>query len=189
MTDDALHSLGGDDAIPAAGRLLVATPSLADPNFDRTVVLLLAHEAEGSLGVVLNQPGDVDVQTAVPGWEARAAEPDAVFVGGPVQRDALIGLGRAPAGTGGFEPVLADLGVVDLSRDATTSDITDVRVFAGHAGWGPGQLDDEIETGSWFVLDADPADAASRDPDGLWLSVLRRQRGIFSTFPLDPSQN
>lgn len=177
------------DTTPAPGRLLVATPSLADPNFDRTVVLLIAHEDEGSLGVVLNRPGDVDVAEAVQGWEVHAAPPDMVFVGGPVQRQALIGLGRATPGTPGFEPVFADVGVVDLSRDAASSAISDVRVFAGHAGWGAGQLEAEIETGSWFVLDADPTDASSSEPDDLWLSVLRRQEGVFSTFPVDPSQN
>lgn len=186
--DEPLPS-DGSDPDPAPGRLLVATPSLGDPNFDRTVVLLLAHEDEGSLGVVLNRPGDVGVAEAVPGWEAHAADPDTVFVGGPVQRQALIGLGRAPSGTDGFEPVFADVGVVDLSLDAATSTISDVRVFAGHSGWGAGQLDAEIEAGSWFVLDAEPTDASSSDPDDLWLSVLRRQEGVFSTFPADPSQN
>lgn len=180
---------GGGGPVPAPGRLLVATPSLTDPNFAHTVVLLLAHEGEGSLGVVLNRPGDVDVGTAVAGWEAHAATPDAVFVGGPVQPQALIGLGRAQAGTAGFEPVFADVGVVDLSLEPASSAISDVRVFAGHAGWGAGQLDAEIETGSWFVLDADPSDASTSDPGDLWLSVLRRQAGVFSTFPVDPSQN
>ena len=175
------------DAAPAPGRLLVAAPSLVDPNFVRTVVLLLAHEAEGTVGVVLNQPGDVDLVEAVPSWQGHAADPPTVFVGGPVQRDALIGLGHAPPSTVGFDPVLEGLGVVDLAGEP--DGISQVRVFAGHAGWGPGQLDLEIEEGSWFVLDARPSDATTADPDGLWLSVLRRQDGVFRTFPEDPSLN
>lgn len=175
------------DATPAPGRLLVATPSLVDPNFVRTVVFLLAHETEGTVGVVLDRPGDVDVAEAVPPWEQQAAPPRTVFVGGPVRRRALIGLGRAVSGTPGFDPVVGDVGVVDLGGEP--HGISDVRVFAGHAGWGPGQLDAEVEEGSWFVLDAEPSDVTTSDPDGLWLSVLRRQEGVFSTFPQDPSSN
>lgn len=175
------------DATPAPGRLLVATPSLVDPNFVQTVVLLLAHEAEGTVGVVLNRPGDVGVDEAVPSWLPHVAEPPTVFVGGPVQRQALIGLGRATRDTAGFDPVVDDLGVIDLGGEPIG--ISDVRVFAGHAGWGPAQLEAEIEEGSWFVLDAEPSDATTADPDRLWLSVLRRQEGVFSTFPRDPSLN
>lgn len=177
---------------PRSGRLVVATPSLVDPNFRHTVVLLLEHGDDGAVGVVVNRPSDVTVGEALPGWERLAAAPPNVFVGGPVQQDALIALARRDAGRDPqqWQPLTGDLGVVNLDRDPLlVDDVEEVRVFAGYAGWGPGQLEGEIAAGSWFVLDADPADPFSADTDGLWRAVVRRQGGMFATFPADPSHN
>lgn len=179
------------------GRLLVAAPVMQDPNFDHTVVLVLEHGSEGALGVVLNRPTDADVFSALPRWESLAAEPTVIFVGGPVAPSAAICLARAGVierEADGWKPLFHGLGTVDLERDPDDlgASVEKVRVFAGYAGWGPGQIDEEIEEGAWFVLDALPADALSSEPGSLWEAVLRRQGGqlaLLANFPPDPSLN
>jgi putative transcriptional regulator len=180
----------------ARGRLLVATPELEDPNFFRTVVLVLEHNREGALGVVLNRPTPGTLAEPLPMWSELAPDPAVVFVGGPVQPESAIGLARR-ADTGeadGFAPLFGDLGTVDLDRAPTDvrPPVDRVRVFAGYAGWGPEQLDGELDAAGWFVVDVHPDDPWSRDPPSLWRSVLRRQRGrlrLFAEFPADPSAN
>jgi putative transcriptional regulator len=179
------------------GQLLVATPDLEEPNFFRTVVLVLEHHADGALGVVLNRPSTgTDVGQPLPAWAALAAEPAVVFVGGPVQPEAAIGVARrVDAGEpDGFAPLFADLGTVDLERDpeSVTPRVDRVRVFAGYSGWGPGQLERELGAGGWFQLAVDPSDTWTAAPETLWRSVLRRQRGkerMFADFPLDAELN
>jgi putative transcriptional regulator len=178
------------------GRLIVANPTLPDPNFDRTVVLLLAHAEEGALGVVLNRPSDMEVDSPLPRWERLAADPAVVFVGGPVAPGAAICLARVPAGrlAEGWTPVTAELGTLDLEQDPDelAALVSQIRVFAGYAGWGPGQLESEIDAGAWFVVDAESADAMATDPDQLWKRVLRRQGAelaMVAAFPPNPSNN
>jgi len=178
------------------GRLLVATPPLVDPNFDRTVVLVLEHGEDGALGIVLNRPSTTTLDDALPDWEPLASEPSFVFAGGPVSPDAVITLARAPNATAGdgWVPILRDVGTVDVGRDPRRLEIEVValRVFVGYAGWAPGQLEGEIGKGAWFVVDADPGDPFAADPSGLWRAVLRRQRGrvaMFANCPEDASVN
>jgi putative transcriptional regulator len=178
------------------GRLLVAAPELRDPNFDRTVILVLEHAAEGAVGVVLNRPSTTDLCVALPRWERFAADPSVVFVGGPVSPAAAIGLGRTPPAVepDGWSPLFAGLGTIDLERDPEelAVPLREVRVFAGYAGWGPGQLDGEVDSGAWYVVDARPEDTASPEPDDLWRTVLRRQKGplaMVANFPADPAMN
>jgi putative transcriptional regulator len=179
------------------GRLLVATPSLRDPNFERTVVLLVAHEDGGALGVVLNRATEVPVTEVLGPWGGLAGEPAVVFEGGPVQPEAAICLARTRPGIeglNGFNRVSGVIGTVDLSGDpdALREGVLGVRVFAGYAGWQPGQLEHEIEGGSWFVFDALPGDAFASRPDDLWPMVLRRQGGLMAAvahFPADPTMN
>jgi putative transcriptional regulator len=176
---------------PAQGRLLVATPLLGDPNFERTVVLLLEANEDGAVGVVLNRPSGTVLVDALPEWAGRAADPAVVFVGGPVEQTAAIGLARHDDGL--TAEVLDGVGLVDLGQEPDTAPAVEaVRIFAGYAGWGPGQLEVEIDEGAWFVVDADPDDPLSPDPEDLWRSVLRRQRGevaLYAAFPDDPSLN
>lgn len=167
-----------------AGRLLVATPSLDDPNFHRTVVLVLAHTPAGALGIVLNRPSERDVGELVPGWDGLAASPGKMFLGGPVNLDSVIGLGRsAPDGDGGatsaFTEILPGVTTIDLHLDASTVGVSlqAVRLFAGSAGWDSTQLENEIAEGAWFVVDAEPDDVFTPDPGDLWRLVLRRQPG------------
>jgi putative transcriptional regulator len=179
------------------GRLLVATPQLKDPNFERTVVLLVAHEEGGALGVVLNRATEVAVADVLEGWGGLATDPAVVFEGGPVQPEAAICLARTRVGVSrlaGFNRVSGAVGTVDLSGDPArlTSAVLAVRVFAGYAGWGPGQLEAEIAGGSWFVFDALPGDAFVPRPDDLWPMVLKRQGGLMAAvaiYPADPTMN
>jgi putative transcriptional regulator len=178
-----------------AGMLLVATPTMRDPNFDHTVVLLLDHNPEGALGVVLNRPSSAAVAEPLPRWTDHAAPPSVVFIGGPVAPGSAICLARSIAdGSDGWQPLFGGLGTVDLARspEELGAPIDAVRVFAGYAGWGPGQLESEIDAGAWFVLARDPGDALGADPGGLWHQVLRRQGGVvaaMATFPAELSEN
>lgn len=195
-----------EDSGRLAGRLLVSTPWLGDPNFRRTVVLLLDHSADGAFGVVLNRPTGVGVEVVLPGWETVVARPAGLFQGGPVGLDGALGLAAlaAPGGEGqrdagdappgGIDRVVGPFAIVDLDGDPmlTSASVEGVRIFAGHSGWGPGQLEGEIADGGWYVLDAQADDALTPEPTGLWRRVLRRQGGdlaIVSLYPEDPRLN
>jgi len=179
------------------GRLLVATPALEDANFTRSVILVLDHDDDGALGVVLNRASDLTVDETVVGWGDLVGVPPVVFGGGPVEPTAVVALGRARVavpGDQGFSDRLDRVQLVDLGDDPAlaAAHLERVRVFAGYAGWGPGQLEGEIDAGAWFTVDAEPGDVFTHDPDRLWQSVLRRQPdelALFATFPADPSLN
>ncbi|HEV2087447.1 MAG TPA: YqgE/AlgH family protein [Cryptosporangiaceae bacterium] len=179
------------------GKLLVATPSLKDPNFERAVVLLIAHEDSGALGVVINRATEVHVGEVLAGWDTLAVQPPVVFEGGPVQPEAAICLARLRAGTepDGFSRVDGSIvGTVDLTTDpaAMAAMLDQVRVFAGYAGWGPDQLEHEVSEGAWLVLEALPGDPFAPQPDDLWSTVLRRQGGMLGAlafYPADPTLN
>lgn len=190
--------IGGEATQSLTGQLLVATPALRDPNFERTVVLLVAHEVGGALGVVLNRATEVPVSEVLGRWGTLAREPAVVFEGGPVQPESAICLARTRPGASpprrGFHRVSGAIGTVDLSSDpeGLRDTVEGVRVFAGYAGWAAGQLEAEITAGSWFVFDALPGDAFMHRPDDLWPMVLRRQGGIMaavSIFPADATMN
>lgn len=173
------------------GQLLVATNRLQDPNFRRTVVLLLEHNEDGAFGVVLNRPLEVEVDDVLPGWSEVVDEPAVVFQGGPVGLDGAIGVA-----TGGptVEVMAAPFGLADLDADPQqlVGSFAGLRVFAGHSGWGGGQLEAEIDEHAWFVVAAMVADVFTPDPDQLWRRVLRRQGGdlaIVANFPDDARWN
>jgi putative transcriptional regulator len=178
------------------GKLLVSTPALVDPNFDRTVVLVLEHGVEGgALGIVLNRPSATPIVEAVPDWAALATAPAVVYVGGPVGLGTLIALARTngepPPGT---ERVANGLVAVDLSCDPEPIAplLSGLRVWTGYAGWSPGQLEEEIAQEAWWVFDARDDDVTASAPSELWRLVLARQPGSlswFSNFPDDPAHN
>jgi putative transcriptional regulator len=183
---------------PAAGRLLVASPTLLDPNFVRTVVLLLDHDEEGTLGVVLNRPTTVLVASVLPGWASTVDDPPVLFDGGPVSGDSALAVACVPEAGGedpvGFRRLFGPTGMVDLDTplEVLAPAMTRMRIFAGYAGWGGGQLDAELEEGSWYVVQAETADIFAESPDDLWRHVLRRQHGPLAwiaTMPLDPTHN
>ncbi len=182
-------------AVSHVGRLLVATPLIGDPNFERTVILLLAHGEVGAFGVVLNRPSGTEVAEIIPEWAHAAAEPRLMFLGGPVGANAAIGLG-SPAGgrePPSWQPLVDGIGTIDLNDSAAAvgSPIR-LRLFAGSAGWGAGQLEAELAEGAWWLADVTADDVLSAEPLDLWPTVLRRQRGPlawFANHPGDPMVN
>jgi putative transcriptional regulator len=177
-----------------ARRLLVSVPTLADPNFFRSVVFVIEHTDDGALGIVLNQPTETRVDEVLEAWAPYAAAPGVAFVGGPVQQyEAVIGLARVasldPGDGGAWQPLLGRVGTVDLGRDPLDArpDLEAVRLFAGYSGWGPSQLESELDAGGWFVVDALPDDLLTPNPAELWRTVLRRQGGdvaVAANYPL-----
>jgi putative transcriptional regulator len=182
------------------GRLLVASPELGDPNFARSVVLLVDHDESGALGVILNRPSTTDVAEILPDWHLYATPPQVVFQGGPVGRDSALALASRSDGRGeedeptGFRHVHGAIGLVDLDApsEVVAGVIASMRVFAGYAGWGSEQLEGEIASGDWFVVPVEAGDLSSAEPERLWEQVLRRQEprlAMIATFPEDPSMN
>ena len=173
----ALEWRPNDPSFSLSGQILVASRHLADPNFFRTVVLILEH-GDGALGVVLNRPTAITLADVVPTWLDLAAQPAVVFQGGPVERTAAIGLARPE---GAFDPeqtwfTLAitepgrELGIVNLGAEPSelTEIVRDLRIYSGYAGWSAGQLESEIQAGGWLVLDHEGFDPLTSDPATLW---------------------
>jgi len=181
---------------PAAGRLLVATPLLGDPHFSRTVIYLLEHDGGGTVGVVLNRPSHTPVGQVLPDWHDAVSGPAVVFGGGPVQPDGALCLGELDeaGGDSTSKEVVDGVSTVDLDGDVAViaPNARRLRVFAGHAGWASGQLEDELAEGAWWVLRGGPADLFSEDPKSMWRHVLRRQPpplNLLATYPVDASLN
>ena len=177
-----------------AGQLLLASPSLLDPNFARTVVLVGVHSHDGAMGVVLNRPSEVTIGDAAPLLGDAVGELEPVFVGGPVQSTSIVFLAEfldpEPAGLlvlGRIGFPAPDAGIEDLVRSTARR-----RVFAGYAGWGAGQLEAEIAGGDWIAHAAQPQDVFCEEPEDLWSAVLTRKGGsyaLIARMPLDPSVN
>jgi putative transcriptional regulator len=178
------------------GKLLLAAPALKDPNFDRTVVFIAEHSDEGAMGLVLNRPSDAPVVDAIPDltWVADTGE-ELVYVGGPVAPNGVIVLAEWQDPSQAVVLVGEDLGFVpgDVEDvDALATAVRRARVYAGHAGWGPGQLEDELAEEAWIVESPLREELFTDDPEGLWSAVLRRKGrefALLSTMPPDPSLN
>ncbi|MGI8752261.1 MAG: YqgE/AlgH family protein [Acidimicrobiales bacterium] len=184
----------------SAGALLIANPELPDPNFDQTVVLILAHGEDGSLGVVLNRPGPLTAAERFSAWDPALVGDGVIFDGGPVNPDVVLGLAvRAPGVTGPLPEglmteVFGDVGLVDLAHphDDAWRLLGALRIFAGYAGWGPGQLAGEAAAGGWWIVGAQPRDVSTDRPRSLWRDVLRRQPGslaLVSSYSRSPELN
>jgi putative transcriptional regulator len=176
------------------GQLLIAGPSLVDPNFWRTVVLVVEHSKEGAFGLVLNRPSETTVGEAVPDLHELIEPDEPLFIGGPVQPSSVVILGRfEDAGDAGLL-AFDDVGVLGnaASLEEMPVGLRAARAFVGHSGWGAGQLDAELEHGDWFLERAGVKDAFSATPKELWASVLTRKGGSYALvarMPLDPSLN
>jgi putative transcriptional regulator len=176
------------------GQLLIAGPGLVDPNFWRTVVLVVEHTEEGALGLVLNRESESSTGEAVPGLGDLVDPDEPLFIGGPVQPSSVLVL--AEFEDPGDAALLAfdRVGVLASTPDPEEAAIrvTAGRAFAGHAGWGPGQLDGELERGDWILEPARRSDAFCPEPEELWSSVLTRKGGSYALvarMPADPSVN
>ncbi|HTA05227.1 MAG TPA: YqgE/AlgH family protein [Solirubrobacteraceae bacterium] len=176
------------------GQLLLASPALRDPNFERSVVLIGVHTEQGAMGVVLNRPSEVTVGEAAPQLQETVDESERVFVGGPVQPSSIVFLAEFLDPTPAGVLVLGRIGFP--SPDAELEEISRatgrVRVFAGFAGWGEGQLEAEIADGDWIAQVALPEDVFTELPEELWSSVLTRKGGSYALvarMPPDPSVN
>ena len=175
------------------GQLLIASPALLDPNFRRTVVLVTEHTDEGAAGLVLNRPSPAEVAELVPQLEPLVEDGEQVWLGGPVQQDAVLVLGEFVDPEDAAVPLFGALGFPSLDEpDDVVPVTTRRRVFAGYAGWGAGQLEDELAREDWIIEPALPDDAFTETPDALWSDVLRRKGGVYelvARMPEDPSVN
>jgi putative transcriptional regulator len=176
------------------GQLLVAGPALLDPNFWRTVVLVVEHNEDGALGLVLNRPSETTVGDAVPELAAVVQDGEHLFIGGPVQPSAVIVLAQFEDPSEAALLAFDDVGVLGTgpSPEHVTAGIRTGRAFLGHAGWGPGQLDGELERGDWILEPARFDDAFAVAARGLWSDVLTRKGGSYALvarMPSDPSMN
>ncbi|MHB1538903.1 MAG: YqgE/AlgH family protein [Solirubrobacteraceae bacterium] len=176
------------------GQLLLASPTLLDPSFRRTVVLVGVHNEDGAMGVVLNRPSETRVAEAVPQLEATVDGDELVYVGGPVQPTSVVLLAEFEDPDSAALLILGRIGFAAGGADA--EDLSEAtarkRVFAGYAGWSGGQLDEELEQGDWITHPAVPADVFSESPADLWADVLERKGGsyaLLARMPLDPSVN
>ena len=177
------------------GQLIIAAPTLVDPNFARAVVLIAEHTPEGAMGLVLNRPASALIDEAVPDLAWLARDDDHVWVGGPVAETAVIVLAEWEDTSLAGALVEGDLGFVGADADQPEQldgAIRRARVFAGHAGWGPGQLEEEVAEETWIVASPVREEIFSADPDNLWAAVLRRKGSryaLLATMPPDPSLN
>ncbi len=176
------------------GKLLVASPALGDPNFARSVVFITEHSAEGAMGIVLDKPSETTVGELAPQLD-EVAGPDApVYVGGPVQPAALVVLAEFSDPAAAAWIVVADVGFASavVEMDDLARSVRRARVYAGYSGWGPGQLEAEMEVDSWIVEPPLPTELFPDDPETLWGSVLARKGGqyaLVARMPDDPSMN
>lgn len=190
--------MGSDEEVKP-GALLVAAPQLLDDNFRRTVVFVIHHRDQGTLGVVLNRPSEVAVHDVLPEWGPYASEPQSLFVGGPVEQRTALCLAAFHAGEdvetlSGVVGVRGPVGLVDLESDPgdLTTRTRGVRFFAGYAGWEPEQLAGEVDRGDWLVIPSLPDDVIAAPAGDLWGRVLRRQGAplaFLATHPGDVQLN
>jgi putative transcriptional regulator len=176
------------------GKLLIAGPTLLDPNFWRTVVLIVEHTEDGALGLVLNRPSETTVGEAVAQLDELVDPGDQLFIGGPVQPSSVIVLAQFEDPSEAAMIAFEDIGVLAAggALDDAGAGVRSGRAFVGHSGWGPGQLDGELERGDWILEPALRGDAFSAEPDELWSDVLTRKGGsyaLIARMPPDPSVN
>lgn len=188
--------LGGTSELTTKGSLLVAVPLMDEPTFHRTVIYMLQHDDDGALGLVINRPTEEDELPGLDPWMYELSQPQVVFEGGPVQSNTLIGVAAITTTTASeaFVHIDGELGTVDLGQlpSEIAEGIQELRLFRGYSGWGPGQLDSELDEGAWLVLHAEPDDIFSAHPQGLWRNVLRRAGGrvaLLADAPDDLSWN
>jgi putative transcriptional regulator len=184
-------------ATPEPGDLLVASALLTDGVFDQTVVLVLDSDEDGALGVILNEISQTTLESVLPDWVSAVTEPKLLFHGGPVSPNGAICLaslseqGEEPPG---WRQLFDRVGLLHLDTpiEIVAGAYADLRIFAGYAGWSPGQLAGEVAQQMWYVVKAEYDDVFGRRPTGLWRRVLRRQKSelaFLATWVEDPELN
>jgi putative transcriptional regulator len=178
------------------GHLLVATPVLHDPNFDRTVIFMLEHTNDGALGVVLSRPGHRTVGDAASPLAWLTGEDAIIFHGGPVSPEVAIAVGQCAPGSEGhesFSEIMHRVGTIDIApNDRDSLAIERCRLFSGYSGWAPGQLEQELREKAWFIVELHPNDVFTKTPEHLWEDVLKRQPGDlawYANYPTVPNLN
>src|SRR5262249_37028156 len=179
----------GPKARPAKGKMLVSGRGLGDPNFAEAVVLLLAvDEDNGAMGVIVNQPTPIKLGAILPESKPLADRGERVWRGRPVLPPSLVGLVRPKSPPAGAETVFEDVQML-TSRDAVRRSLAGhtprdrLRAYAGHAGWGPGQLEAEIERGDWTLMPGDAAIVFSDAPEKVWPKLIERAEGQWTRRP------
>ncbi|MDV8065523.1 YqgE/AlgH family protein [Rhodococcus sp. IEGM 1366] len=187
------------EPVVGPGSLLVSSTDLVEPAFRRTVIYMIEHNDAGSLGVVINRPSETTVQNVLPQWAPLAANPSALYVGGPVKRDSALCLGTARNGAiidgvAGLRRVDGKVVMVDLDSDPNVIAplVEGIRIFAGYSGWTVGQLDSELERDDWMVTASLPSDVVTPSRIDVWARVLRRQPlplAMLATHPIEVERN
>jgi len=183
--------------VPKPGDLLIASVLLVDGVFNQTVVLVLDSDEDGALGVILNEISQTPLDSVLPDWVQTVSDPRLLFHGGPVSPNGAICLASVVAAEEeppGWRPLFDNVGLLHLDTpiEIVTGAYQDLRIFAGYAGWGAGQLQAELAQGQWHIVDAQYTDVFGSHPLELWRAVLRRQPGelaYFSTWVEDPELN
>jgi putative transcriptional regulator len=176
------------------GEFLVAMPILVDQNFRQTVVLLCDHNAEGSVGLVLNRPTDVEVSALLNDFPALSAT-GRVYAGGPVGRNAMLILGRSNTvheGHGILKDVFLAKDVQVFKDSGSMNTDREIRCYLGYAGWAPGQLEAEMKSGAWCLMTGDSRMIFDADPTLLWQDMMRRlgdDWAVYASMPPDLSMN
>lgn len=176
------------------GKLLLATPELMDSNFHRSVVLVIEHNNDGAIGVVLNRQTEITSTEVLPKWVFSSGSDSLLFWGGPVQQESLLALGLLNQDSEALQNNLLNrITVIDLNQEIIDSELfTSARLYSGYSGWSPGQLNAEISSGGWIVAEANDNDPFVDQPTDLWSEVLERQEGFISRlaqYPDDPRMN
>jgi putative transcriptional regulator len=180
--------------VPAMGKLLIAEPFLADPNFARTVVLVCEHGEQGTVGFILNRSTQLSLSDLLP--DIYTPSP-AIYQGGPVQLDTLHMIHRSPAVFGGNEVAKGVYwgGSYEALQDVMDNhnyDLANMRMYVGYSGWSAGQLEKEMEEGSWIVTDATPKLLFDTDPENMWkeaIKLLGKEFTYLANMPLNPQLN
>lgn len=167
-----------------AGVFLVAGRDLDDPNFSRTVVLLIRYGQDGAMGVVVNRRSGVRLAQLLPDMDGLAGRDDAVYIGGPVERHRITLLIRSPEPPQLSQDVFDDVYVSGstLTLQALIDDAdrrVDFHAYAGYAGWAPGQLDREVERGDWILVGGDAQTVFETEPEEIWPRLIRSAAGTW----------
>jgi putative transcriptional regulator len=174
------------------GKLLVSSPALIDPNFRKTVVLIAHHDEDGAMGLVLSRPSEVAATDALPALDGLPGAHDPIFVGGPVQPEAFMVLAEFDDLADSVAPIFDHVGFMSADAEPEALSILRVRLFAGYAGWGAGQLEAELEEPAWLVVPAEQDDPFVDDPEVLWQSAVNRagvSASLMKSMPFDPGLN